>query len=112
CVNDQCPEATKPFTTDGTDTAIPTVALISVPVLATAALGVGFLKELLNRVRRSSRTARLMLTRGNQRTVMGYQVYVVDDEHAFAVALPARHGGITVSTAALSILDRDELAAV
>lgn len=108
----RCLDAANPFPTTPLDSAVPVLLLLALPALATVALGVAMVAEVMRRRRATARTGRLLRAQAERRTVLGYPVLVVDDPHPFAMTLPRRNGGIHLSTGALGALAPDELAAV
>ncbi|GAA4687504.1 Peptidase family M48 [Promicromonospora umidemergens] len=108
----RCLDAANPFPTTPLDSAVPVVLLLALPALGTVALGVAITIEALRRRHATARTGRLLRDQAERRAILGYQVLVVDDPHPFAMTLPRRHGGISLSAGALDALAPDELAAV
>lgn len=91
---------------------LPAALLLALPAVLTLALAVGTLRQLARRASRSRHAARALLHGARPQRLYGYDVSLVEAEHPFALAFPARHGGIVLSTAAVRSLDADELAAV
>lgn len=108
----QCLAAADPFGLDRVDTAVPVVLLLLVPVAVSVFYAAAIVRELRQRHQRLRRTADDLRHGSEPRFLQGYRVRVVEDEHPFALALPQRHGGIVVSSAALAALTSDELLAV
>ncbi|GAB2477110.1 M56 family metallopeptidase [Promicromonospora xylanilytica] len=108
----RCLDAANPFPTTPLDSAVPVLLLLALPALATVALGVAIVAEVMRRRHATARTGLLLRVRAERRTVLGYPVLVVDDPHPFAMTLPRRNGGIHLSTGAVGALAPDELAAV
>lgn len=108
----RCLTAASPFARAAVDVGIPALLLLAVPLLASISLAVGASTELRRRWSRSRRTSRWMLAHATPRRVLGHDIQVISDKRPFAFALPARHRGTVLSTAALAVLDRSELAAV
>ncbi|MEU4361149.1 M56 family metallopeptidase [Promicromonospora sp. NPDC023987] len=108
----RCLDAANPFPTTPLDSAVPVVLLLALPALGTVALGVTITVEALRRRRATARTGQLLRDQARPRTILGHPVLVVDDPRPFAMTLPRRHGGISLSTGALDALAPDELAAV
>ncbi|MGO1560798.1 Peptidase M48, Ste24p precursor [Actinomycetales bacterium JB111] len=108
----RCLVAANPLAIGTTDTAVPSLLLLLVPVVLVVGLGIGALGALVRRARRSRAAARSLRACARTRTIAGHPVSVIESDHPVAMALPGRHGGIVVSTAALDRLTDDELSAV
>lgn len=108
----RCLAAATPFQSGSVDTAVPAILLLALPVMLTLLLAVGVARQ-LRRHRNASRHATQALLRDARRhRVHGHDVAVVDAETPFAFALPARRGGIVLSTGTLAALGGAELDAV
>jgi len=94
------------------DTAVPVVLLLALPAAAVVFQAVAASREALHRRSATRSTARRLRSRGRFQQICGQRVLIVEDPHPFALALPRRHGGIVVSSAALDLLAPQELAAV
>ncbi|MEG3616722.1 M56 family metallopeptidase [Isoptericola haloaureus] len=108
----RCLDAADPFAGSPVDTAVPVVLLLAGPALVAAVLAAVLGRELWHRRRETARTAAALRAVGVPRVVAGHRVLVVPDDAPAAFALPARHGGVVVSTGALASLDDAGLAAV
>lgn len=109
----QCLAAANPFLgTAPVDTAIPVVVLLAVPALAAVVLAVTLGRGALARRRDTQRAGAAVRDAGTVGFLRGDRILIVPDDVPYAFALPARHGGVTVSTGALRTLDADELAGV
>ncbi|CAM3864253.1 M56 family metallopeptidase [Isoptericola cucumis] len=108
----RCLAAANPFSAVVVDTGVPTAVLVFLPAAAAALLVTGILGGLRRHARRSRDAAALVLDGAVPRTLLGHRVLVVDDPRPFALAFPAKHGGVAVSQGALRLLESDELAAV
>lgn len=108
----RCLAAADPFGLDRVDTVIPVVLLLIVPVAVSGAHGIRVVKEMARRRRATLRAAARWAGRGRQVRLRGFTVQLVHHAHPFAMALPRRHRGIIVSSAAIGVLSEQELAAV
>lgn len=108
----RCLAASDPFGLDRVDTAIPVVLLLIVPLAAAVGHAARVVRAMVHRRRGTLRTAARWRGVGRPARLHGYRVQLVDDRHPFALALPSRHGGILVSTAAVEVLAERELEAV
>lgn len=107
-----CVQAANPFLAGQIDAGVPGVLLIAPSALAGALLVGAVVRDVRTRSRVSGAVAGQVLAAGARRRVLGHDVVVVDDDRPLAMALPARHGGIILSTGTLGLLGRDELRAV
>lgn len=108
----QCLDAANPFTAASIRTAIPSAVIIAVPTLAGILCAANITVRFIAR-RRTSRSTALTIFKGaSRRSIQGYEVSVVSDSRPWAVAFSPHHGGIALSTGAISALAEDELAAV
>ena len=108
----QCLDAANPFAAAAIRTAIPSVIFIAVP-LAFGAVGViSAAAHYYQRQQNVRRTAQEVLGAGQTQNIQGHDVVVVSDPRPWAVAFSPHHGGIAISSGALSTLADDELAAV
>ncbi|MDO8145435.1 M56 family metallopeptidase [Isoptericola sp. 178] len=108
----RCLAAADPFAGTPLDTAVPVVLLLAVPAVVAGVLATVLGRDLLRRRRETARTAAVLRSTGAPRVVGGHRVLVVPDDAAAAFALPARHGGVVVTTGALEALEDTGLAAV
>lgn len=108
----RCLSAANPFSADTTDTLVPAVLLLALPVALALALGAGLARQTVRRSSRSRDAARALLHSALRQLLLGHEVSLVDAEHPFALTFPARHGGVVLSTGAVRALEEDELAAV
>ncbi|MGD7707887.1 M56 family metallopeptidase [Microlunatus sp. Y2014] len=108
----RCLSAANPFAADTTDTLVPAVLLLALPVALALALGAGLARQMSWRSSRSRHAARTLLHGARRQLLHGHEVALVDAEHPFALTFPARHGGIVLSTGAVRALEPGELAAV
>lgn len=109
----RCLTAANPFSAHATtETMIPAVLLLALPVALALAIGAGMIRQLIRRSSRSRDAARMLLYGAQPRHLHGRDVAVIDADHRLALTFPARHGGIVLSTAAIAALQDDELAAV
>lgn len=108
----RCLAAADPFGLDRIDTAVPVALLLVIPIAASVAHAVRVALEARRRRSTTLRTAALYRHRGVPARIHGHAVRLIDDAHPFALALPRRHGGIMVSTAAVELLSDEELGAV
>lgn len=108
----RCLSAANPFAADTTDTLVPAVLLLALPVALALALGAGLARQMSRRSSRSRHAARTLLHGARRQLLHGHEVALVDAEHPFALTFPARHGGIVLSTGAVRALEPGELAAV
>ncbi len=108
----KCLAAANPFVGGTVDTGIPVVLLLALPVLFVAVLGVALIRECWRGQVASRRAAEQVVQHATPQHVLGQQVLVVPQERPLALTFQARHGGIVLSTGALQLLGRQELAAV
>lgn len=111
----RCLAAANPFSAAVTETAIPAIPaalLLGVPAILTVALTVGVVGQGVRRRSRSRLAARAVVQGSRPHHLHGHDVALVDAERPFAIAFPARQGGIVLSTAAVRELTDEELAAV
>jgi len=108
----RCLTAANPFSADTTETLIPAVLLLALPVALALALGAGLARQMVRRSSRSRDAARTLLHGARRQLLHGHEVALVDAEHPFALTFPDRHGGIVLSTGAVRALGPGELAAV
>lgn len=108
----RCLAAANPFAAAATDTSVPTVLLVLVPAALAGALAAVVVREVLRGRARGRAAASVLLAGSRPAVVHGVEVSVVDAERPFALTFPHRQGGVVVSSAALDVLDDDELAAV
>lgn len=108
----RCLAAANPFSADITGTLVPAILLLALPVALTLALGAGLAHQMIRRSARSRDTAGALLHSTRRQLLHGHEVSLVDAEAPFALAFPARHGGVVLSTGAVRALEDDELAAV
>lgn len=108
----RCLAAASPFATAGPATSVPAlVPLILAGAVGAATVG-GVWVELYRRRRAGAATRAWLEERASQRVVDGQVVSVVESSQAFAWTLPARWGGIVLSTPAFDVLNERELSAV
>lgn len=108
----RCLSAANPFPGQAASGPVPAVLLLAPTAALTLVVGAGLLRSLLRADAQARRAAGVLLPGAQHRWVQGHDVTVVEAERAFALTLPARRGGIVLSTAALHALADDELAAV
>ncbi|BAC17126.1 hypothetical protein HMPREF0290_0487 [Corynebacterium efficiens YS-314] len=108
----QCLAAASPFAVGPVGTWIPAAVLVIVPVVVGVLGALGIAVDYRARVTRSGRMAAVVLEGSTRRRICGQEVAVVADARPWALAFPARQGGIALSTAALDRLHDDEVAAV
>lgn len=108
----RCLAAANPFPAGTTDTVIPALLLLALPAALALTLGAGIIGQVRRRMLRSRQAARALLHGASRDRFHGCDVSLVDAEHPFALAFPARHGGIVLSAGAVRALEADEMAAV
>lgn len=108
----RCLSAANPFSADTTDTLVPAVLLLALPVALALALGACLASQMVRRSSRSRDAAGALLHGARRQLLHGREVSLVDAAHPFALTFPARHGGVVLSTGTVRALGEDELAAV
>lgn len=108
----RCLAAADPFASSSPGAAVPAGLLLGLPIVAAALLAVAVVGQMTRRLAASRHVARSALHDAGRRRVHGHDVSLLAADHPFAFALPARHGGIVVSTETLRVLRDDELTAV
>lgn len=109
----QCLAAANPWSQPvPMDTGIPAVILLALPTIGIAALLGASIRRGMQRARATAQRASAVRRHGLATGVYGYRVLLIDDPAPQVFALPARHGGIVVSRAAMEALTGDELQAV
>ncbi|SJM64378.1 M56 family metallopeptidase [Gulosibacter sp. 10] len=109
---EQCLAAASPFGGPASASGVPAVLLLAVPALAGLLLLAGVVAQLRARNRKSRESALALLRSARPRLLHGCTAWVADTDLPIAVAFPARHGGIVVSSGLLERLDEEELIAV
>lgn len=108
----RCLDAANPLGSTLIVSTIPSVLLLGLPAIGTIALVLAAIRRGLRR-RRTGRTLRgAVSATAETRVVAGHSVRVLPLPRPMAFTLPARHGGIVVTTGALEVLDDAEVAAV
>ena len=108
----QCLQSSSPWIDPVFSTGVPTFVILAGPaVLIGTALVFVATRTAAGGID-AARTAAQVRGRAERTLIRGHDVLVTDDPGAEAFALPARHGGIVMSSGALALLDGDELDAV
>ncbi len=107
----RCLDLANPLSGPWITTPFPTVVLLILPILAGAVVAVTATRSWRRTRSATHRSATALLADATDERVAGSQVWCVPDERPYAFAYP-RPVGIVVSSGALEVLDRDELAAV
>ncbi|WP_051198526.1 M56 family metallopeptidase [Gordonia shandongensis] len=108
----RCLVASNPWAAPVYDLGLPTVAVLWGPgLIVVGAVAVALWRAAAASVS-AERTAADVRASARRVDLLGYRVLLLPDERRRAFALPARRGGIVVTTGALDALAPDELAAV
>jgi len=108
----RCVAAANPFAGPVVDSALPSLALIGPPLLVAAVLAAGGLLRTCRGVRATKTVWSALQGQAHRTELHGHRVHLVPDLAPAVFALPARRGGVIVSTAALELLSDDELRGV
>lgn len=108
----RCLAAASPFSTAGPAAPVPALVPLILAGAVGAAIVGGVWVEFYRRRRASEATHVWLQERASQRVVDATVVNVIESSRAFAWTLPARRGGVVLSTSAFDVLNQRELSAV
>ncbi|MFW7415824.1 M56 family metallopeptidase [Demequina sp. SO4-18] len=108
----RCLASANPFGPTATAFSLPAAVPVALAAATAVWIGAGLAVEVRDRRRNGRATAAWLRAATTPATVRGQRVLVVTDDVAYAWTMPSRHGGIVVSSGALSALTDGELDAV
>ena len=108
-----CLDAANPWgTATLIETAVPTIALLAAPALAATGLLAAAATRAWQHARATQSVAAAVHHEASRTRLQGHSVLLIEDPTPVVFTLAARHGGVVVSTGALSRLTSREWAAV